>query len=608
MFAPDVSIFPSVLSCAVLLFCSFGIGSLFREKSAFITFASGFAVLSFIGWIFPTLTTLAIPLAVLLSLCAICGSYKLFSSLSKEYRYYLVGAGIFLAASGSYLIPPYSWDECVYQTALLKHYVENQSNAVLADNPFSAFPSLPHSAMRLGIELFYGNLYLPRILSGAILVITLTTLLKIIVKNGAKHGVFIFAAALLSPVTLILARANYVEQYTLFFGTAGALSIWKLRHHAIKCAFFAALFASAALCVKLTGAGIALALAVFYLFTVPKKRFAIQCAAALATFAVFSLPFFLRPYLATGNPFYPFAAGLFTSDNGILEVSRYHHLLGSYRYGLDALSGVALGWLFAAFNASIFDGIVTNWQFPALLGSCILGTFKLFHTSSRRFKIAGILLVSAAVLYIFWAFSSQQTRFLLPLLWLLAVTSGFILKAFPRKQAVIFAVAVLACGFISFPVNHLKHFVTAWKIQKNIRQDVKRFLVYASRDSGYFEMTDFLKTTPKDSKVLLLLNERRTLYMPRKCRIGEPFFQELNTPVPENAGKLWENIKGFDYIVTSSSAHNPDIQKSMLPEFLKVAEMLNTLKEQQRLQLVFSDRKGEYLIFRCCDTATGDTL
>ena len=95
-------------------------------------------------------------------------------------------------------------------------------------------------------------------------------------------------------------------------------------------------------------------------------------------------------------------------------------------------------------------------------------------------------------------------------------------------------------------------------------------------------------------------------YLIRSAKIA--FFQPLNTPVPQNAKELWKNIKNFDYIVTSSSGHNPDIQKSILPEFLKVASMLNTLREEGKIQQVFSDSRAEYLIFRCGETATGTEL
>ncbi len=608
MFSPDEPIFDSLIAAAILLLSAFGAGSIFRQKNNFITFSAGLAVIAFIGWLFPVIDDWSlIALIIILCAAALLGAVKLVPAVKKSPLIFSAGAAMWLAAAGSSFLPPYSWDECVYQTALLKHYIENGNYYILADNPFSAFPSLPHSIMRLGFEavLWPGNLYLPRILSSAVTAATLAALLKTAWKSGGRCSLIFFAAALLSPVTLVLARANYVEQYILLFFAAGVLSILKYRRYPVKCACFAALFAAASFCVKLTGAGTAIALAVLYIMTVPKKRFLLQCGAALSVFIVFCVPFFLRPLLACGNPFYPFAAELFSSDIAQIEVSRYHHLLGSYRYGLEVLPGIALGWLFSAFDARLFDGIAANWQFPAMVIFCIAGTLCLFHKSSRRFKISGAFLATGAVLYIFWALTSQQTRFLLPLLWLTAVLCGFTTRALPEKKALICAAAILCCGFIQFPADHLKHFVTAWRIQKFVHQDHWRFLAAASRDPGYFEMVKFFKTTPEESRVLFLLNERRTLYMPRKTTIGEPFFQPLNTPVPKSAQELWENIRKFDYIVTSSSGHNPDIQKSILPEFMKIASMLNTLKEEGRIQQLFSDSRGEYLIFRCGETATG---
>ena len=611
MFSPALPVYDSLIATAILLLSAYGAGAPFRIKNSFLTFSSGLAVIAFTGWLFPAINSWKLAFtATLLGAAALYRAVKLFYDVKKSPYIYLSGVILWLAISGSSFLPPYSWDECVYQTALLKHYAENGSYNILADNPFSAFPSLVHSIMRLGIEAvpWRGNIYLPRILSTATVAITLTALVKTAWRSGGRNSLLLSCAALLSPITLVLARANYVEQFILLFFTAGVLGILNLRHSPVKCACIASLFAAASLCVKLTGAGATLALAVLYLLTVPKKRFCLQCIAAVGVFVIFCMPFFLRPLLALGNPFYPFAAELFTSDTAQILVSRYHHLLGSYRYGLGTLPGIALGWLFSAFDAQLFDGITANWQFTALLILCVAGTLYLYRKSSLRFKMSGALLASGAVLYIFWALSSQQTRFLLPLLWLAAVSGGFILKALPEKKAFICAGAILLCSFIQFPADHLKHFVTAWRIQKFVHRDPMHFLAAASRDPGYFEMVKFFETTPQESKVLFLLNERRTLYMPRKATIGEPFFQPLNTPVPRTAQELWKNIRIFDYIVTSSSGHNPDIQKSVLPEFMKIAAMLNTLKEEQKIQQVFSDSRGEYLIFRCGETATGKEL
>ena len=197
---------------------------------------------------------------------------------------------------------------------------------------------------------------------------------------------------------------------------------------------------------------------------------------------------------------------------------------------------------------------------------------------------------------------------MLPLLMLNAVSCAYMSKGTSKKTAFILGSAVMLAALLSYPSNHLKHFVTAWKIAPKISADPIRFLTSATRDPGYFEAVKFLKTTPKESKVLLLLNERRTLYMPRKAIIGEPFFQELNTPLPSDTQTLWRNIGKYDYVLISSANKNPDAQESTANDLVKLAEMVSVLRNEGKIQLVFSDNSGEYFIFRCGETATGTAL
>ena len=490
----------------------------------------------------------------------------------------------------------------------MKHYVAAGNNVVIPDNPFSYFPSLPHSLMRAGIEITGGSLRLCRMLSGAVMAISLAAILQIIKQCGKKKSLLIGVAAILSPITLVLARANYAEQYILLFGIAGTLSIFDYRKKPIKCAILTAIFAAAALSVKLTGGCIVILLGILWLALAAKKRVAMSIFSGAAVFLLFCLPFFLRAMATKGNPFYPFLDSFFSSETARLLVSEHHHLLGSYRYGMGLLSGICYGWLFTAFDAKIFDGITSGWQLPILLLFNLFATVYLYKTNSLRRKISLLLLVSLSALYLFWAATSQQSRFMLPILMLAALAGSFNIKGLPRKAGIYCIAAIFISALIPFPQAHLKHFVTAWKIMPSIEKNPLHFLAAATRDKGYFEVVEFLKTTPEKSRVLLLLNERRTLYLPRKAVIGEPYFQERNTPVPKTSEQLFDNIKSFDYILVSTSNHNPDAQQSTSDELLKLAGMISELSDKGKIQLVFSDKSGEYLIFRCGETATGVAL
>ena len=597
-------------SLAVLLLSSYGIGNLLKTRYAVVKFACGAAILSFIAWSVPSLAGRVVftTFAILLAITALAGLYALILDIKHEKIFFLSSAVLFLIFLGSGLLLPYSWDECVYQTALLKHYISAGNHAVLPDNPFSYFPSLPHSLMRLGMEITGGGIRLARMLSCAVMAIALGGIIRHTRRYGGMVGIILVMSAVISPIVLVTARANYAEQYILLFAAAGLIALEENRKAPVKCAAMVSLFAAAALSVKLTGAGAVLVLAGLYLSLYKKKNFIYGSIVGILFFALFCLPFFLRPYLASGNPFFPFCDGLFTDEQTRILVSEHHHLLGSYRYGTDFISGLLYGWLFTAADPKIYDGIAAGWQFPLLAIANILLTVILFKCCSIRKKTALLMLGASFVLYIFWAATSQQSRFMLPLLMLNAAICGFMCKGIARKHALAVGMIALFSALAAFPVNHLKHFVTAWKIAPEISRNPTHFLAAATRDRGYFEAVKFLETTPENSKVLLLLNERRTLYMPRKAVIGEPYFQAMNTPVPNSSSILWNNIKNFDYVLVSSANKNPDAQESTSDELLKLAGLVSELKNEGRIQLVFSDKSGEYFIFRCGETATGAAL
>ena len=600
------AVFSECLTLATLLFAAYGIGSCVPSRFSVVKLSFGLAVTAFAGWCFSELSAaVCIIYRVIFGAAAIWGIYAAAKDFRQNRFFFAVAGVFFLLIFGSCILFPYGWDECVYQTALLKHYIINGNNCVMADNPFSGFPSLPHSIMRLCMTAGKAGIRFPRLLSGAVISIAIAGVWVAAAKCGSRKALFFAAAGTLSPVVLVLARANYAEQYILLFAVAGALSVFEKRNQPVICAVLTSLFAAAALSVKLTGAGVVIALGILYLAVCKKRNFLTACGAGAAVFTVFVLPFFLRTYLAAGNPFFPFCNRIFSNDIAVNLVSDHHHLLGSYRYGTGWLSGICYGWIFTASDPKIYDGISCGWQFPLMFFLAAALTVHLCKIASGRKKTSLVLLVCSFSLYIFWAFSSQQSRFMLPLIMLNVVLCSFALKALPGKTAVCLGAAVLTAALLPFPSNHIKHFYTAWKIAPEIGKDPIRFLAAATRDPGYFEVAKFLESTPSDSRVLLLLNERRTLYLPGKVVIGEPFFQPLNTPIPSDKNQLWNNIKDFDFIVVSTSDHDPDAQQTTRDDMVRMAELFAALREDGKFQLVFSDSRGEYFIFRCGDTATG---
>ena len=91
--------------------------------------------------------------------------------------------------------------------------------------------------------------------------------------------------------------------------------------------------------------------------------------------------------------------------------------------------------------------------------------------------------------------------------------------------------------------------------------------------------------TPENSKVLLLL-ERRGLYCPRSYRLAVPRFEPTLTPPPENAEKLFEKLRAFDYIMVGSTTQDVDLQSANAEECKQLLLQLEELLNRGQLQFL----------------------
>ena len=86
---------------------------------------------------------------------------------------------------------------------------------------------------------------------------------------------------------------------------------------------------------------------------------------------------------------------------------------------------------------------------------------------------------------------------------------------------------------------------------------------------------------------MLLLFERRSLYVPRKVIHGTPFFQELRfTPPPVSLERLADGLKDVDYILYGSSRRGADHLESYDQGEAAMAELFRAMISCGRLRLV----------------------
>ncbi|MGE4564298.1 MAG: hypothetical protein AB7F32_05465 [Victivallaceae bacterium] len=552
---------------------------------------------------------LSIPDASLASLLAIPALYGARELRDIHWRQFDPTATVLLAAGGlamlgSALLIPYAWDEQTYQLAVVRHWLQLGSVAPLADNPYSYFPSLFQLLLLYPVKI--GGLGTARLMILAVYLAVYAGLYQELRRMLPKLPSLLLSLLFaISPVAATMAREVYVEPVIILMLIAG-LRLRHLAANTFQRAILTGVLAGGAAAVKLTALGAA---AVILLLGTRKPRGRVLLIAAV-TAALTCGVFYLRSYLACGNPVYPFGAAIFApGDRGALEVEHFHRLMGSFYYGISGVSGVLLGWFFAAFDELIFDGIAMGWDWALLIVFGVAG-FAVARYKGRDTVLLRRYGGALAVLYVFWVFTSPQTRFLLPGLFFAVLFGAAALRRIGSGGRRI-ALLLLIAAFAANPdAQALLHFKRAWQTVVRSRTEPLKMLEITTREKDLGAIFEYLdRNTPGDTRVLMLF-ERRTLFAPRQCFNGTPGFQQwVFTPAPANAAELLAQLSEhwIDYLVIGASPRNPDHLEEYNQTNAELSEMLRLLLKKGKLELVPVPDAPNYTLLRVEDPS-GDDL
>ena len=256
------------------------------------------------------------------------------------------------------------------------------------------------------------------------------------------------------------------------------------------------------------------------------------------------------------------------------------------------MPGIALGWLFAAFDTKLFDGIALGWQSPALL----LLAFGEWIVCRRQndappFRTRSDCAAAAMLtLYLFWSITAQQSRFLLPLLLAAAWGAAAALDRMTVRSRRIAVGLLLLAAAAGFSVPHAYHHVVAWRHCAAARRNPAAHLAAVTRDPEYFAAMEALAGLPRDTRVLMI-GERRTLYARCRCTLGDPLFQGARfTPPPATAEEFAAGLRGFDFLYFGNSPKKREIDHldTYDPVLEKMEGHIAALLRRGRLRMVFS--------------------
>jgi len=478
---------------------------------------------------------------------------------------------------------PHAQDDLTYQLAVPLRWMTTGSLTLFLDNPFSGFPGANLVGNLLLLKA--GGILAPPLFNHVLGIVLSVATYFLLREDLAPWPASIFTLSFaLSLCFLGATTSAYAEPWILLQVTA-LLFLWRrltrpnsaiADSHALAAAgpesgrvdwLLVGVFAGFAAAVKLTGFIVPVAACLVATGAFGKtsksvrppedsprerrRRFLLLLTPVL----LITLLFYSRPFLATGNPVYPYFASLFTDRVSSQAMSEYHHAAGKLHFGPDLdspweaamlfvetpiLLSVAAALDLAQGPAAVYDGFF-GLQALVLLGLVAAWLVAAYRRGNRgqdahpqrtasRLRLYGGL---GVVFYVFWFFTSQQARFLLPgyLCLVLAVGSAF--NTVCGKRAAVVLGALLVLTLVSLPLPYLGHFVAGWQAVADSRLTPLNLLHSRIGDEYLQACQGILQNTPADAKVLLLY-EQRGLYVPRDYVIGTPYFQEKLFTPPEN--------------------------------------------------------------------------
>jgi len=433
-------------------------------------------------------------------------------------------------------VPPgaHEWDALSYHLAVPQAYLMAGRIIELPTDHHSYFPFL--TQMLFMCELMAQSVASAKaihLLYGVMTVISVYCMGRRWVS--AKAGRVSAFLLLLAPMAVWEAGTAYIELAEALYVVLAFHAVLLYRKHPdTASAAMSGAMSGFALAVKtLSLIPVALVVAVFAASR-PNRKHVVAFAGLLA---VLGAPFYLRTYLLTGNPVYPFAYSIFGGK--YWDAERAAAYASEQRsYGLDGrlptvgddLRPVRRPYVpptlvdrvrnaaLAPFALVSFPRLFHNYNdawFMATLGFLPLLLVPLILFVGRIPQPVRIIAVSMAVWFLVWSVSMQYARYLIPLLPLAAVVAGTAIVDLSRRFR--FLPLVLAIGvlpqcyvvFVEYTRDTYSRFVSSRDTDEYLKREVN---VYPSQQ--------WLNEHAGEKDAVVLFEETRGFYLKRSVLWG----------------------------------------------------------------------------------------
>lgn len=430
------------------------------------------------------------------------------------------------------LSPPLWWDEVAYHLAVPKIYVQHHRIVYISFIPYSNWPMEAEMLFTLGLLLRSETL--AHLLEWSAFLLVCWSL-YLAGKRFFSPQVGLLAAVLFSatPMALSLAGTGLIEPtLTLYVFLATIYYLDWIETQKREAWILSAVFGGLAASTKLNGALIPLTIGTLIATLTFKQTRSLKSAFILflsfgsISFAVVA-PWYLKSWLHTGNPFWPFLLEILGGRDWDLLGTEY--LLGFIRK--PNLPMTLTNWLGGLWHLT-FDyqkfgssqvrlGVLYLLLLPLGIPAILL------ENMPRRRMLHQVSLL-ALIYYTLWFLQTHQSRFLMPTTPVFAVLAAYgvtWLSEVGKKQS-----GIIQCGLILLLLS------THWFFNPSARGLISDRWEYlsgridrdgflSSRVPGYAVFAYANEYLPEDAYVLLALYECRGYYLDRRYMWANPISQ-----------------------------------------------------------------------------------
>ncbi|MGD9562083.1 MAG: glycosyltransferase family 39 protein [Pyrinomonadaceae bacterium] len=443
------------------------------------------------------------------------------------------------------LAPPTAKDTLLYHFAVPKSFIAQGSSAFIEGN-IASYLALGNEMHVVWAMLLGGfvNSRAAETAAGAAMWMFFPLLLAAVFGWAREIGVSrrwsLIAVLMIASVPSVyhVAASAYTDVSLALYVTLAvyALSRW---WRSLENGWLAliAIFLGAALSAKLTSLVVIAAFGLIVLLRVRKAKESEPNAvgkilatgfASLILAGAIASPWYFRTWAETGSPVFPFYMNIWPGEapGWDKERSALFQAMNS-QYG--RLSGTAADQLLAPWNVSVKAQPEEARSFDGVLGVAFLIGLPLLIFALWKFDLPVEVRIGpgvAAVVFLFWLFSSMQLRYLLPILPLIAIGIAAAVERIAERRSALYMAAKY-----SISVAAVFGIVTAlaWFLQKAPLRVVlggETRDQYLLRNLDYYPFYQALNTTTARDARVWLINMRRDTYNLDRPVVSDYLFED----------------------------------------------------------------------------------